>query len=264
MIKCLCNKYYLDKKEMACVPRPVPEENAGFIAYYRSHCACCDAQGPRFACSRCKAAHYCNAEHQTVDWSRHKGECQRWAQIPRPEVLPPPGLPDNIMAQHRAVRKWREGPLDETEAAAEGGNADAQFALSQRLLFGIGVPKDLKKGIVYLRKASDKGHASAQTNWAAYLIDGQIVKKNLEEALKLFMLAAKQGLPDAQYELARIYENGEGVGKNIEEAIRYYRLAANAGDDDAKAALVRLGRPFVNTRDRSRTRKRKQRKTRKN
>ena len=249
---------------MACVPRPVPEGNAGFIEYYRSHCACCDAQGPRFACSRCSKAHYCNAEHQTADWPRHKGECKRWAQIPRPEVLPPPGLPANIIAQHEAVLKWRDGPLDETLAAAEGGNADAQFALHQRFLFGMGAPKDFRKAMIYLRKASDKGQASAQTNLAAYLKDGEVVPKNLNEALRLFMLAAGQGLPDAQYELGIIYENGQGVDKNIEEAIRYYRLAANADDEEAKAALARLGRPFVNTRDRSRTRKRKQRKTRKN
>jgi TPR repeat protein len=99
---------------------------------------------------------------------------------------------------------------------------------------------------------------------AAYLKDGEIVPKNLNEALRLFMLAAGQGLPDAQYELGIIYEEGTGVDRNIEEAIRYYRLAANAEDEEAKAALARLGRPFVNTRDRSRTRKRKQRKTRKN
>ena len=85
-----------------------------------------------------------------------------------------------------------------------------------------------------------------------------------DEAVKLFALAAEQGSPEAQYELGTMYENGIGVARNIAEAIRFYRLAANADDEEAKEALVRLGRPFVNTRDRSRTRKRKQRKTRKN
>ena len=252
--------------DMACVPRPVAE-GPQFLEYYRSHCACCDAQGPKFRCTRCSVAHYCNADHQTNDWPRHKGECKRWKQIYATSVniLPPPGIPDNIIEQHKAVGRWRDGPLDETETAAEGGNADAQFALSQRYLFGIRAPKDFRKGLVYLKKASDKGHASAQTVLAGYLSDGEVLRQNLDEALRLFMLAAEQGLPDANYELGMMYEEGVGVDKNIEEAIRLYRLAANADDADAKQALARLGRPFVNTRDRSRTRKqRKYRKTRKN
>ena len=248
---------------MACVPRPVAEGNASFTAYYRSSCACCDAKGPKYACSRCRLAHYCNQAHQTADLPRHRDECSRWAQISTPEILPPPGIPDHIVKLHQDVAKWRDGPLDETETAAEGGDANAQFALAMRLLFGIGATKDFKKSLIWLRKASDKGHVFAQTMWADYLRDGKVVKQNLDEAVKLFALAAEQGSPEAQFELGTMYENGIGVARNIAEAIRFYRLAANADDEEAKAALARLGRPFVNTRDRSRMRKRKQRKTRK-
>ena len=261
-----CGIISLISLDMACVPRPVAE-GPQFLEYYRSHCACCDAQGPKFRCARCSVAHYCNADHQTADWPRHKGECRRWAQIfaTSANVLPPSGVPDNIIEQHKAVGRWRDGPLDETETAAEGGNADAQFALAQRLLFGIGVTKNFKKSMIYLKKASDKGQASAQTMWGAYLRDGEVIAQNVPEALRLFTLAAQQGLPDAQFELATLYEFGVGVDRNMEEAIRLYRLAANGEDNDAKQALARLGQHWKNTRDRSRKRKqRKHQKTRKN
>jgi len=90
---------------------------------------------------------------------------------------------------------------------AKKGDADAQFQLGDRYLFGEGIPKD-----------------------------------NVE-AVKWFRLAAEKGLPQAQFNLGLSYSKGEGVLKDAVESYKWFNLAAAQGhqrsgnyrDDGAKS-----------------------------
>lgn len=83
---------------------------------------------------------------------------------------------------------------------AEAGNAKAQFELAEAYFEGNGIPKDMAKGIDWLRKSASQGYAGAQVT------------------------------------LGYLYQNGVQVAKDPHEAAKWYRKAARQSDKDPKHA----------------------------
>jgi len=89
--------------------------------------------------------------------------------------------------------------------AAEAGDREAMYLLSKLYARGLGVSKDGREQIRWLRKAGEAGHTHAM------------------------------------YALGSIYLSGRGIEKNKAEAIRWLEKAAARGHDRAKARLEKLG-----------------------
>lgn len=162
------------------------------------------------------------------------------------------------------------------EAAANGGDAKAQFVLALRYAEGRGVDKDVGKAAALVTQSANSGLVVAQyrlgalyergigvtknlaeaKNWyeraalggnrkamhnlAVLYADGTGIGQNYVEAAKWFRQGAEHGVTDSQYNLAVLYERGMGLDKNPTEAAKWFAIAAGQGDTDAAAKLEQL------------------------
>ena len=115
-------------------------------------------------------------------------------------------------------------------AAAEQGDAEAQFKLGEMYREGQGVPQDDEAAVKWYALAADQGHAKARTNLGWMYKEGRGVRQDDEEAVKWFRLAAAQEYARAQAFLGVMYRDGRGVRQDDGEAVKWFRLAAEQGD----------------------------------
>ena len=131
------------------------------------------------------------------------------------------------------VRLTIASDLDSLKAAAEQGDADAQFNLGYMYSTGEGVPENDTEAVRWYRMAAEQGDADAQLNLGGMYSTGEGVPENDTEAVRWYRMAAEQGDADAQSNLGYMYATGEGVPENDTEAVRWYRMAAEQGYIDA-------------------------------
>lgn len=72
------------------------------------HHAGCDAQAPH-TCSKCRAVHYCCAEHQRAAWPTHKAECKRIVNAA--QRVNAAGGPPNVSGENGAGMSAQAGNL---------------------------------------------------------------------------------------------------------------------------------------------------------
>jgi TPR repeat protein len=63
--------------------------------------------------------------------------------------------------------------VKEFRAAAEAGNADAQFNMALMYERGIGVSKDEQESVIWYRKSAEQGNSNAQFNLAVMYENGR-------------------------------------------------------------------------------------------
>jgi len=118
-------------------------------------------------------------------------------------------------------------------AAAEAGDAEAQFNLGASYEFGLGVPQDYKEAVKWYRLAADQGHADAQFN-LGYMYDrGYGVLQDYKEAVNWYRLAAEQGVKYAHTSLGLMYANGNGVLQDDTMGHMWYNIASANGYEKA-------------------------------
>ena len=88
--------------------------------------------------------------------------------------------------------------LQELQALANQGDAEAQYELALMYAKGRGVPQDFTKAAGWYRKAAEQGDAKAQHNLGCCYELGKGVRKNLTKAVAWFRKAAEQGYADAE------------------------------------------------------------------
>jgi hypothetical protein len=99
----------------------------------------------------------------------------------------------------------QQGGFEDMEAAADAGNAEAQFWVGQRMAYGQdGYPWKPNSGLMMMEKA------------------------------------ASQGNMDAILAVGLMYEQ-DGLMKNPEKAKQWYQRGADLGSEKAKDALAKLG-----------------------
>ena len=123
--------------------------------------------------------------------------------------------------------------LKEFRAAAEQGDAAAQFNLGAMCENGQGVTQDYKKALKWYRLAAEQGYALAQNNLGVIHHYGLGVKTNYKEALRLYRLAAPQ-VAQSQYSLGAMYYQGQGVNQDIVIAYMWFYVAAKNGNPRSK------------------------------
>ena len=147
----------------------------------------------------------------------------------------------NIVEEAVAIEQWSDVPLAATVAAAERGNASAQFSVGLRYYEGdSGVPQDFTLAARWLRKAADLPFSSAQAVLGTAYADGKGVPQSDAEALKWFRLGAARGAPQGQTSLGNFHESRGGLVADVDEAVRLYVLSAATDFDSAVDELRRL------------------------
>ena len=88
-----------------------------------------------------------------------------------------------------------------------------------------------------LKAAAEQGDATAQFNLGLMYDTGKGGPQNHTEAVRWYRMAAEQGLADAQFNLGYMYDTGEGVPGDHVQAYAWYEIAASQGDEMAKKNL---------------------------
>ena len=116
------------------------------------------------------------------------------------------------------VAAYQSGDLPlavkEFRAAAEAGNADAQFNMALMYEQGIGVSKDEPESVVWYRKAAQQGNSNAQFNLAVMYENGRGTAVDFHQAHHWYRKASAQGDGLAIGNLGMLYMRGQGVKQN--------------------------------------------------
>ena len=140
-------------------------------------------------------------------------------------------VPSVCVAQDEAAETYR--------AAAEQGDAEAQYNLGMAYRIGEGAPQDFEQAVRWFRAAAEQGDARAQYSLGVRYHEGEGVPQDYEQAVRWFYSAAEQGHTRAQYNLGRSYWTGKGVTRNDQEAVQWLRPAAEKGHARAQYYLGR-------------------------
>ena len=105
---------------------------------------------------------------------------------------------------------------------------------------GEGSPINLPEAITWYRWAADGGNAEAQYALGLFDYLGAAKERDSVQAIKWFELAAKGGNRNAQYNLGKIYSAGDGVPADMFEAYKWFYLATSSAHDEARYYLASL------------------------
>ncbi len=130
-----------------------------------------------------------------------------------------------------------ESAADAAKAAAEKGDAAAQFRYAEMLRTGNGVATNLAEAVVWTRKAAESGCVDAQFRYGEMLRDGRGVAKNMKEAAKWTRKAADAGYARAQCQMGLFYMNGLGVDRDEDKAVEWLEKAAKQNHAQAQYNL---------------------------
>jgi hypothetical protein len=104
--------------------------------------------------------------------------------------------------------------VKEFRAAAEAGNADAQFNMALMYERGIGVSKDEQESVVWYQKSAEQGNSNAQFNLAVMYENGRGTTVDYYQAHQWYRKAAVHGDGLAIGNLGMLYIRGQGVKPN--------------------------------------------------
>lgn len=135
----------------------------------------------------------------------------------------------------------RQAAIKWYQAAADQGLAIAQYALGSLHERGIDLPENKAKAIDWYAAAARSGNRRAMHNLAVAYAQGQHVAQDLDQAAYWFTEAAGLGFADAQYNLALLFERGLGVPKDPQTAYKWYAIALANGDKSAVGKVEALG-----------------------
>lgn len=130
-----------------------------------------------------------------------------------------------------------ESAADAAKAAAEKGNAAAQYRYAEMLRTGDGVATNLAEAVVWTRKAAEGGCSDAQFRYGEMLRDGVGVKKNVIESVTWIRKAADAGLASAQCQMGLFYMNGLGVDRDEDKAVDWLEKAAKQNNAQSQYNL---------------------------
>ncbi len=126
--------------------------------------------------------------------------------------------------------------MKSVEAAAEQGDADAQFNLGNMYYNGEGTEVNYEKALYWYEKAAEQGDVNAQFETADmyYCSYGEGMSWDKEKALYWYEKAAAQGHIKAQLKTGCMYYKGEGTKRNKEKALYWFEQAAAQGNKRAQ------------------------------
>lgn len=130
---------------------------------------------------------------------------------------------DIVLAKLYGIRKA------EFQAAAEQGDANAQYNLALQYQAGKSLPKDPDAAQTWYTRAAEQGHAKAQYNLGKMYEEAQGISQDYKAAVKWYTKAAEYGHAHAQHRLGMMYFKGLGVPKDEKIANKWWKLSAGQG-----------------------------------
>ena len=127
-------------------------------------------------------------------------------------------------------------------AAAEKGDAEAQYYIAYGYYHGMSVVIDKDKGNKYFALAAQGGEKYSLNYMGGRFRDGEGGAKNLPLAFSYFKRSAMQGVANAQYNLAECYLKGIGTKADPQAAYVWFSLASAFGRESAMAPRDNLAR----------------------
>jgi TPR repeat protein len=125
-------------------------------------------------------------------------------------------------------------------AAAEKGDAPAQFAAGVIYETSHEVPQDFAKAAEWYRKAAEQDYRPAQVSIGYLHQTGRGVPLDAAIAADWYRRAAEGGDVSGQFHLAVAYVNGIGVAKDAKQAAQWMFKAADAGDQQAQLLFATM------------------------
>lgn len=92
-----------------------------------------------------------------------------------------------------------------------------------------GKPKNIRKAMKLLHKASSLGSQEAQYTLGLRYLTGIGIDRDLNIAFELFRQSALQGHVSAMYSLSICYKNGDGIQRDFQSGMKYLRMSADGG-----------------------------------
>ena len=130
------------------------------------------------------------------------------------------------------------------ERLSQAGDNQAQYDLSQMYLQGIGTPKNIEQGWVWMNRAAEQGNIQAMLELGVRYQASTSLENAQEMAFLWFQKAAIAGSPVGQYNLAHFYESGKEAPVDLVKAYVWMTLSNKGGNpaaaSEAKAIKLRL------------------------
>ena len=104
------------------------------------------------------------------------------------------------------------------------------------------MPRIKREAVRWYRAAAEQGNARAQYNLGAAYDNGKGIAQDRREAARWYRAAAEQGNTEAQINLGKLYLMGEGVTVNNREAYIWFSIAKASGNSLANLLLVEFNR----------------------
>lgn len=114
-------------------------------------------------------------------------------------------------------------------AAAEKGDADAQFHLGEMYLYAHGVEKDPVRAVEWYTKAAALNHARAQGMLGTIHENGWGIERNPARALLWYGRAANNRDPWGMAGLGEMIQRGDGTDADPVAAMTWFLLAIRHG-----------------------------------
>lgn len=146
-----------------------------------------------------------------------------------------------LYAQGLGVRRDFTAAASWYRKSAEQGNAEAQYALGQMYSRGWGVPRDEADAIRWFQMANSVESDGPPTDWAN--VEGYGMPQDPEQAAYWYRQAADKGHAEAQFNLGGLYSSGKGVKRDEEQAARWVSASATQG---YTPALENFGERYAN------------------
>ena len=132
------------------------------------------------------------------------------------------------------------GAAREFARLSEDGFAPAQYRLGIMYLKGLGVDKNARKGIAWLKAADRQDHLPASFYLASFYLTGTHLPRDMKRAFEIFSRMAERDFAPAQFQLAVSYGQGRGVDRDPSMAIHWLERAANNGFAPAATELAAI------------------------
>lgn len=120
---------------------------------------------------------------------------------------------------------------------AKLGDPDAQFRLGEMYESGIGVNKDMREAVYWIKRAANQKHEPASFKLLYMELEKKGLNRDNRIKVEELNIKAEQGNAQAQYYLGKMYARGVGLDKNPDVAIGWLDKASQAGVLEAELEL---------------------------
>jgi TPR repeat protein len=138
-----------------------------------------------------------------------------------------------------SASQW-DSVVRQSRQDAVAGRPRAQLLLGALHSEGLGVAKDAKAAVHWLRAAARQGNTKAQWRLGYIYYNGLGVRRDDRLAFRMFWQAAWKNDTHSQIMLGECYRKGRGAAKNLNEAEKWYRRVAERGSPPAQAMLAEM------------------------